>query len=70
VTVGTTALDGSNAEIASGISSGDVVVTDGVDKLQDGSKVIVAKANAPGAPAESPQTNAPAAVPPVTGGGA
>jgi multidrug efflux system membrane fusion protein len=41
VTVGTTAFDGSNAEIQSGVSPGDVVVTDGVDKLQDGSKIII-----------------------------
>ena len=41
VTVGTTAFDGSNAEIQSGISPGEVVVTDGVDKLQNGSKIII-----------------------------
>jgi multidrug efflux system membrane fusion protein len=40
VTVGT--IEGGNAEIVSGVSPGDVVVTDGVDKLQNGSKVIVA----------------------------
>jgi multidrug efflux system membrane fusion protein len=41
VVVGT--IDGDNAEIQSGVSPGDTVVTDGVDKLQDGSKVIVQK---------------------------
>jgi multidrug efflux system membrane fusion protein len=47
VTVGTTSFDGTNAEIQSGLSPGDVVVTDGVDKLQSGSKVIVTPANPP-----------------------
>jgi multidrug efflux system membrane fusion protein len=40
VKVGT--VDGDKAEITDGISEGDVVVVDGVDKLADGSKVIVA----------------------------
>jgi multidrug efflux system membrane fusion protein len=61
VVVGTTALDGSNAEIKSGISEGDVVVTDGVDKLQDGSKIIVTQPSAPG---DNSTTNAPTATPP------
>ncbi len=39
VVVGTT--DGDRAEIESGISPGDIVVTDGVDKLQNGSKVML-----------------------------
>jgi len=60
VIVGTTALDGSNAEITSGISEGDVVVTDGVDKLQDGSKIIMTQPGAAGS------TNAPAATPPAS----
>jgi len=60
VVVGTIAIDGSNAEIKSGISEGDVVVTDGVDKLQDGSKVIVTQ------PGERSSTNAPAASPPAS----
>ncbi|MCE0497702.1 MAG: efflux RND transporter periplasmic adaptor subunit [Methylacidiphilales bacterium] len=63
VTVGTTALDGSNAEITSGVSEGDIVVTNGVDKLQDGSKVIVTQPGAAGS------TNAPAATPPASIGG-
>jgi multidrug efflux system membrane fusion protein len=41
VVVGATTLDGSTAEIQSGVNEGDVVVIDGVDKLQNGSKVIV-----------------------------
>jgi multidrug efflux system membrane fusion protein len=36
-------IDGDTAEIQSGVSPGDTVVTDGVDKLQNGSKVIVSK---------------------------
>jgi multidrug efflux system membrane fusion protein len=46
VEVGTTALDGSTAEITSGVSEGDTVVIDGVDKLQDGSKIISSKPGA------------------------
>jgi len=34
-------VEGDEAEIQSGLSPGDTVVTDGVDKLQNGSKVIV-----------------------------
>jgi multidrug efflux system membrane fusion protein len=40
ITVGT--LDGDRAEIVSGLVPGDAVVTDGVDKLQEGSKVAEA----------------------------
>ena len=39
VVVGT--IEGDKAEIQSGVDEGDVVVIDGVDKLQDGAKVIV-----------------------------
>ena len=39
VTVGT--IDGEKAQIEKGVNVGDVVVIDGVDKLQDGSKVIL-----------------------------
>ena len=39
VTVGT--IDGDKAEIVKGVNEGDVVVIDGVDKLTNGSKVIV-----------------------------
>ncbi|MDB4793728.1 MdtA/MuxA family multidrug efflux RND transporter periplasmic adaptor subunit, partial [Methylacidiphilales bacterium] len=65
VTVGTIALDGSNAEITNGISEGDVVVTDGVDKLQDGSKIIITQ---PGAPGGNSSTNAPSATAPTSTG--
>jgi multidrug efflux system membrane fusion protein len=41
VVVGATSYDGNTAEITSGLDEGDVVVIDGVDKLQDGSKVIL-----------------------------
>jgi multidrug efflux system membrane fusion protein len=43
VTVGVTSFDGTTIEIAKGVNVGDTVVIDGVDKLQDGSKVILAK---------------------------
>ena len=70
VTVGTISLDGTSAEITSGVDEGDVVVTDGVDKLQDGSKVIVTKPSAPGSPEATPSTDAPTATPTVgTGSG-
>jgi multidrug efflux system membrane fusion protein len=53
VTVSTT--EGDQTEIASGVKAGDVVVTDGVDKLQEGTRV---NAKIPGetpvTPAESP----------------
>ena len=54
VAVGTTALDGSNAEIQSGIAPGDVVVVDGVDKLQNGSKIIITPNSPPAGPAQTP----------------
>jgi len=41
------------ANIASGVAPGDVVVTDGQDKLQEGSKVEI---RAPAAPVNQPQT--------------
>ena len=41
VTVGT--IDGDKAEITKGVDEGDVVVIDGVDKLTNGSKVIVSR---------------------------
>ena len=40
VTTGPT--DGTNTVITKGISPGDVVVTDGVDRLTEGAKVVVA----------------------------
>ena len=59
VTVGTTAFDGSNAEIQNGVSPEEVVVVDGVDKLQNGSKIIITPNGPPSAgggsqPAQSP----------------
>ena len=65
VQVGTTALDGSNAEITTGLDEGDVVVTDGVDKLKDGSKVLITQP----APSGSSSTNAPASAAPNGPGG-
>jgi multidrug efflux system membrane fusion protein len=53
ITEGTISFDGSTAEIKSGVNAGDTVVTDGVDKLKDGSKVIVSK------PAASTDDSAP-----------
>jgi len=58
VTVGT--IDGDRAEITSGIAENDVVVIDGVDKLTDGSKVIVSKAGG-GKAAAAPNTDGAAA---------
>jgi membrane fusion protein, multidrug efflux system len=79
VTVGT--IDGDQAEMVSGVSEGDTVVIDGVDQLQDGSKVIAqqqsaasdkgtgdnAAAGTTNAPAAG-MTNAPAAASPAAGG--
>lgn len=45
VTTGTT--DGTNTVITKGLTPGDVVVTDGVDRLSDGAKVTIAAAIAP-----------------------
>ena len=46
VVVGT--IDGDRAEIVSGVAVGDTVVIDGVDKLQNGSKVLIQGSGAPG----------------------
>ena len=43
VTVGT--IDGDKAEIQNGVSPGDTVVIDGVDKLQNGSQVVLANSD-------------------------
>ena len=43
VSVGT--IEGDKAEIVSGLNENDIVVTDGVDKLQDGSKVLLSNPN-------------------------
>jgi multidrug efflux system membrane fusion protein len=55
VTVGTTSMDGSNAEIENGVSPGDIVVVDGVDKLQNGSKIMIT----PTTPAVDPKETHP-----------
>jgi multidrug efflux system membrane fusion protein len=57
VTTGAISFDGSTEEITKGINENDTVVTDGVDKLSDGAKVVVAKpdeANGSGADSTSP----------------
>jgi multidrug efflux system membrane fusion protein len=41
-TVTTGPTDGSNTVITKGVAPGDVVVTDGVDRLSEGAKVVVA----------------------------
>jgi multidrug efflux system membrane fusion protein len=51
VAVGT--IDGDTAEVQSGVAPGDVVVIDGVDKLQNGSKVIVQKNGGGGTKSDS-----------------
>jgi multidrug efflux system membrane fusion protein len=68
VTVGT--IDGDQAEIVSGVNEGDTVVTDGVDQLQDGSKVMPQQQSAKSAggdDAAADTTNAPAAAAPTSG---
>jgi multidrug efflux system membrane fusion protein len=42
--------EGEEASIRQGLAAGDIVVTDGVDKLQPGSKVTVGKADVKGTP--------------------
>jgi membrane fusion protein, multidrug efflux system len=46
--------DGTNAAVT-GVAPGEVIVTDGFDKLQDGSKIVVRKPPAGNAPAPPPQ---------------
>ncbi len=48
--------DGINTAILSGLSVGDTVVVDGTDRLSDGAKISIAKAEAPGAAAGSVPT--------------
>jgi multidrug efflux system membrane fusion protein len=64
VVVGTTSIDGSTIEIQSGLDEGDVVVIDGVDKLTNGSKVIVSTGDTSKKPAGD--ATAPAASTPGT----
>jgi multidrug efflux system membrane fusion protein len=47
-------VQGEDTGILRGLSPGDVVVTDGVDKLQQGTKVIVEKASPAGGQAPAP----------------
>lgn len=69
VTVGT--IDGDQAEMVSGVDEGDTVVIDGVDQLQDGSKIIAVPQTAAGSKgvggdnAAAGLTNAPAAASPA-----
>jgi multidrug efflux system membrane fusion protein len=60
VKVGT--VDGDQAEITSGVQEGDEVVVDGVDKLANGTKVIVARSgdNSSGSTTNAPASSAPA----------
>lgn len=51
-TVTTGPTDGTNTVITKGLTPGEVVVTDGVDRLSDGAKVTIA--SGPGAPAAAP----------------
>jgi multidrug efflux system membrane fusion protein len=60
VKVGT--VDGDRAEITSGVQEGDEVVVDGVDKLANGTKVIVARS---GDNSSGNTTNAPASAAPA-----
>jgi len=60
IKVGT--IDGDRAEITSGVQEGDEVVVDGVDKLANGTKVIVARSgdNSSGSTTNAPASSAPA----------
>jgi multidrug efflux system membrane fusion protein len=49
--------DGDQAVIARGLSAGDVVVIDGVDKLQEGSKVSVRQPDQKRPAAKSPSAS-------------
>jgi multidrug efflux system membrane fusion protein len=53
VKVGST--EGETAAIDSGIAAGEMVVTDGTDKLREGAKVEVGERNAAAAPADGAQ---------------
>jgi multidrug efflux system membrane fusion protein len=56
VTTGTT--DGTNTVITKGVKPGDVVVTDGVDRLKDGSKITIAGPAPSSIPAPSGEAGA------------
>jgi membrane fusion protein, multidrug efflux system len=58
--------NGNITGVASGLNAGDVVVTDGQDKLQEGSKVEPRQPSAPNAPGDknaSANANSPFASP-------
>jgi multidrug efflux system membrane fusion protein len=63
ITVGT--ITGDQAEIVSGVDEGDTLVIDGVDQLQDGSKVIPQEQAASDKGSAAGTTNAPAASAPA-----
>jgi multidrug efflux system membrane fusion protein len=63
VTVGEKSFDGTTVEITKGVNENDTVVTDGVDKLQDGSKVILPKTGKDAAPAADATTAADSGAP-------
>jgi multidrug efflux system membrane fusion protein len=48
------AADGERVAVASGLKAGDVVVTEGGDRLRDGATVVLPQAPAAGAPATRP----------------
>lgn len=55
-TVRTGAVDGLNTEILEGVAAGEVIAADGLDRLQNGSKVVVSgRRRGPAAPAAAPQ---------------
>ena len=58
ITIGTT--EGDDSEVTAGLTAGEVVVTTGVDKLQEGTKVTaqIPSASPPASPAATPQASA------------
>jgi multidrug efflux system membrane fusion protein len=68
VAIGTT--EGDNSEVTSGLAPGEVVVMTGVDKLQEGSKVIaqVPGGTSPASPSASPPAGSPTKPPAKKGG--
>lgn len=67
VVEGSLSFDQTQAEIKSGVTAGETVVTDGVDKLQDGSKVIVSKPVEPAATDSTPGSATPDTTPTADG---
>ena len=56
-TVRTGAVDGLNTEILEGVAAGEVIAADGLDRLQNGSKVVVSgrRRGPAAAPSAAPQ---------------